>query len=325
MTDAAGSRDDGDGRDERVELGVGLPAHRRVGLGAEVLDDHLLHVAVPGMAPGDGDERLDAVATARAWFAPGEIAVGVVIGRASEYFDFFVYGIASALIFPSIFFPFLDRLEGTLAAFAVFALAFIARPFGTVLFMKIQSRWGLGVKLTSALFLLGTDELGRDLLSRLIHGARLSLVIGLASVVLSLIPGILLGLAAGFFPRLLGPGIMRLMDIMLALPSLLLAVAIVVVRPEISVPAVSEFAGRTDGPLPQEPGTVLEVEPDDRYLRHVLKVHAADIARYAEDDPHFWQVAPLLRRLADTGGRYGLETMCVGGGQGMAMVLERVA
>ena len=79
----------------------------------------------------------------------------------------------------------------------------------------------------SAAHWLGTDELGRDLLSRLIHGARLSLLIGLASVLLSLIPGILLGLVAGFFPRLLGPSIMRLMDIMLALPSLLLAVAIV--------------------------------------------------------------------------------------------------
>lgn len=78
-------------------------------------------------------------------------------------------------------------------------------------------------------FLLGTDELGRDLLSRLIHGARLSLLIGLASVLLSLIPGILLGLVAGFFPRLLGPSIMRLMDVMLALPSLLLAVAIVAI------------------------------------------------------------------------------------------------
>ncbi|MFZ3152596.1 ABC transporter permease subunit [Pseudomonas sp.] len=78
-------------------------------------------------------------------------------------------------------------------------------------------------------FLLGTDEVGRDLLSRLIHGARLSLLIGLASVLMSLIPGILLGLVAGFFPRLLGPSIMRLMDIMLALPSLLLAVAIVAI------------------------------------------------------------------------------------------------
>src|SRR5690606_21542286 len=47
-------------------------------------------------------------------------------------------------------------------------------------------------------FLLGTDELGRDMLSRLIHGARLSLLIGLASVVFSLVPGILLGLLAGF-------------------------------------------------------------------------------------------------------------------------------
>ncbi len=59
--------------------------------------------------------------------------------------------------------------------------------------------------------------------------ARLSLLIGLASVLMSLIPGILMGLVAGFFPRLLGPSIMRLMDIMLALPSLLLAVAIVAI------------------------------------------------------------------------------------------------
>lgn len=78
-------------------------------------------------------------------------------------------------------------------------------------------------------FLLGTDELGRDMLSRLIHGARLSLLIGLASVIFSLLPGILLGLLAGFSPTRLGPFIMRLMDIMLALPSLLLAVAIVAI------------------------------------------------------------------------------------------------
>ena len=80
-----------------------------------------------------------------------------------------------------------------------------------------------------AQFLLGTDELGRDLLSRLIFGARLSLSIGLASVLLSLLPGVLLGLAAGFFPKWLGPSIMRMTDIMLALPSLLLAVAVVAV------------------------------------------------------------------------------------------------
>ncbi|SMF36864.1 ABC transporter permease subunit [Pseudogulbenkiania subflava] len=78
-------------------------------------------------------------------------------------------------------------------------------------------------------FLFGTDELGRDLLSRLIHGARLSLLIGLTSVVMAMVPGVILGLIAAFFPKVLGSLIMRLMDIMMALPALLLAVAIVAI------------------------------------------------------------------------------------------------
>src|SRR3978361_1257662 len=87
--------------------------------------------------------------------APGEIAIGVVIGRASEYFDFFVYAIASVLVFPSVFFPFVDQLQGTLYSFAVFSLAFIARPVGTVIFMAIQRRYSREAKLTLALFMLG--------------------------------------------------------------------------------------------------------------------------------------------------------------------------
>ena len=86
---------------------------------------------------------------------PGEIAVGVVIGRASEYFDFFVYAIASVLVFPAVFFPFEDALEGTLWSFVVFSFAFIARPIGTAISMKIQSHFNRQVKLTIALFLLG--------------------------------------------------------------------------------------------------------------------------------------------------------------------------
>jgi MFS family permease len=88
--------------------------------------------------------------------SPSEIAVGVVIGRASEYFDFFVYAIASVLVFPSVFFPFADRLEGTLYAFTIFAFAFIARPIGTIVFMWIQQRFSREIKLTIALFLMGT-------------------------------------------------------------------------------------------------------------------------------------------------------------------------
>ena len=91
---------------------------------------------------------------------PGEIAVGVVIGRSSEYFDFFVFGIACVLVFPSFLFPFLSRLDGTLMAFAIFSLAFIARPFGTAISMAVQRRWGRGTKLTVALFVLGVSTVG---------------------------------------------------------------------------------------------------------------------------------------------------------------------
>jgi MFS family permease len=86
-----------------------------------------------------------------------EIAIGVVIGRTSEFFDFFVYAIASVLVFPSLIFSFADPLTGTLWSFAIFALGFVARPPGTVLFSAIDRRYGRGVKLTLALMLLGVS------------------------------------------------------------------------------------------------------------------------------------------------------------------------
>lgn len=92
--------------------------------------------------------------------SPGEIAIGVVIGRASEYFDFFVYAIASALVFPSVFFPYESRLDGTLYAFAIFSLAFIARPIASVAFMAIQHRFTREVKLTLALMIMGVSTAG---------------------------------------------------------------------------------------------------------------------------------------------------------------------
>jgi MFS family permease len=91
---------------------------------------------------------------------PSEIAVGVVIGRSSEYFDFFVFGIACVLVFPSLLFPNLSKLDGTLMAFAIFSLAFIARPVGTAISMAVQRRWGRGTKLTLSLFLLGASTAG---------------------------------------------------------------------------------------------------------------------------------------------------------------------
>ncbi len=81
----------------------------------------------------------------------------------------------------------------------------------------------------SSAHLLGTDAIGRDILSRLIHGARLSLTIGIAVVALSVVFGTALGLLAGYFRGIFEIAIMRLMDILLTMPSLLLAIVIVAI------------------------------------------------------------------------------------------------
>ncbi len=78
-------------------------------------------------------------------------------------------------------------------------------------------------------YILGTDDVGRDVLSRLMYGARLSLLVGCLVVVLSLILGVILGLLAGYVGGALDAAIMRLVDIMLALPSLLLALVLVAI------------------------------------------------------------------------------------------------
>lgn len=78
-------------------------------------------------------------------------------------------------------------------------------------------------------FPLGTDAVGRDILSRLIHGARFSLFIGCVVVSGALIVGVILGLAAGFFRGRVDTIIMRLMDIILSFPSLLLALVLVAI------------------------------------------------------------------------------------------------
>ncbi len=72
----------------------------------------------------------------------------------------------------------------------------------------------------------GTDSLGRDILSRIIYGSRISIIIGLIAVSISLIPGTILGLLSGFYGKWVDDPIMRSMDIMLAFPAILLAIFI---------------------------------------------------------------------------------------------------
>ncbi|KAA9162650.1 MHS family MFS transporter [Amycolatopsis acidicola] len=85
----------------------------------------------------------------------GKIAFASFIGTVIEFFDFFIFGTASALIFNKIFFPALDPLAGTLASFATFGVAFAARPLGGVLFGHWGDRLGRKKMLVLSLVLMG--------------------------------------------------------------------------------------------------------------------------------------------------------------------------
>ncbi len=94
----------------------------------------------------------------------------------------------------------------------------------------IDSNLTLSRKAPSLEHPFGTDRLGRDVLRRVIHGTRISLLIGFVVVITSSVIGATLGLLAGYFGKLSDTLIMRLMDILLAFPAILLAIAIVAVR-----------------------------------------------------------------------------------------------
>lgn len=98
-------------------------------------------------------------------------------------------------------------------------------PYDPVRDQALTERFGQ----PSSAHLLGQDELGRDILSRLIYGARISLTAGLAAVVFATVVGTLVGLVAGYAGGWTDSVLMRLMDVILAFPSILLAIVIVTI------------------------------------------------------------------------------------------------
>ena len=112
---------------------------------------------------------------------------------------------------------------------AVLIIAIIAAAvFAPVIAPYKEAQQDLTARLqgTGMKHLLGTDELGRDVLTRILFGARVSLVVGIIPSVISLIIGLILGMIAGYFGGAVDYLLMRLVDIMLAFPSLLLSMVI---------------------------------------------------------------------------------------------------
>lgn len=85
----------------------------------------------------------------------GKVAFASFIGTAIEFYDFYIYGTAAALVLGSVFFPEFSAAAGTLAAFATFAVAFFARPLGGVLFGHYGDRLGRKKMLIFSLLMMG--------------------------------------------------------------------------------------------------------------------------------------------------------------------------
>jgi metabolite-proton symporter len=105
-----------------------------------------------GIAPSQND-AIAGVAVNR----PGQVLFASLIGTTIEFFDFYIYATAAVLIFPRLFFPASDPAAATLASLATFAIAFLARPFGSALFGHFGDRVGRKATLVAALLTMGVS------------------------------------------------------------------------------------------------------------------------------------------------------------------------
>lgn len=115
-------------------------------------------------------------------------------------------------------------LAGALVVSSVLIVALFA-PF-LAPYDPIEADFVNQLKGPSKKYLLGTDEMGRDILSRIIYGSRISLITGVGSVIISLVIGGIIGLVAGYYAGWFDHIVMRIMDLMMAFPYLLLALLI---------------------------------------------------------------------------------------------------
>jgi ABC-type dipeptide/oligopeptide/nickel transport system permease subunit len=126
----------------------------------------------------------------------------------------------------------LTRNRAAMAGLIIIAFFALIAIFAPLVAPKDPLEQTISARLTAPFtdgYVLGTDDLGRDLLSRIIYGGRISLIIGVVSVGISLVIGVALGMAAGYFGGWVDRVIMRVIDIMLAFPYILLTIVIVAI------------------------------------------------------------------------------------------------
>ncbi|WP_226534297.1 MFS transporter [Microbacterium paraoxydans] len=129
-------------------------------------------------------------APARSTNSPRRIAAAQIIGTTIEWYDFFIFGTASALVFNTIFFPEFDPLTGTLFAFATFGVGLVARPLGGIIFGHIGDRIGRKTTLVVTLILMGVSTVAIGLLPTF---DTVGIVAPILLVVLRIIQGISVG------------------------------------------------------------------------------------------------------------------------------------
>lgn len=112
------------------------------------------------------------------------------LGTTIEYYDFFIYGTAAALVFPKIFFPELGAAAATTAAFATWAVAFVARPVGGLVFGHFGDRIGRKVTLVATLLMMGISTV---LIGLLPSGATIGIAAPIILVVLRFVQGFAVG------------------------------------------------------------------------------------------------------------------------------------
>lgn len=118
------------------------------------------------------------------------VAVASSMGSIIEFYDFLIYGPAAALVFPQVFFPELGTGAGTLASFGTFAVAFVSRPLGAILFGHFGDRLGRKKTLVSTLLIMGFATVTIGLLPS-------ASVIGLAAPIILVLLRFLQGFAVG--------------------------------------------------------------------------------------------------------------------------------